>query len=136
MSAGKIIYFLLANDLEVSALTGTRIMGGIIPQATPLPAIAFNHLASVERNKVISLNENISIISSVMEVSAHTKSYAQTKALLFSVRNALRNRRGTLAGFVVHSVLMENIGPDLVDDDAKIYSQSIDFQVTYAQPNA
>ncbi|MDD2742327.1 MAG: DUF3168 domain-containing protein [Rhodocyclaceae bacterium] len=135
MSAEKAIFTLLKASTAVTAIVGTRIMAGIIPQGTPLPAVAYNHISTVERNPTLAMNEAVTVATSRIEVAAQTKDYPTQKALLAAIRAACRNKQGVFNGITVDSVLVDTIGPDLRDDEAGIYMQTIDFKVTFKQPN-
>lgn len=135
MSAEKVITALLKAAPGVTALVGPRIFAGVIPQGTALPACAYNHISTVERNQALSMNEAVTVATSRIEVAAHAKDYPTQKALLSAIRTACRNKRGVFNGVTVESVLADTVGPDLRDDDAGIYMQTMDFKVTFKQPN-
>lgn len=134
MSAEKVIFNLLKNDAGIVALVGAKIFAGVIPQETVLPAIAYNHISTTERTTV-AMTEASTLATSRIEVAVQAKDYPQQKQLIKAVRKACKNKRGTIAGVPVHSVIVGTVGPDMRDDDAVIYMQTIDFIVTYSEPN-
>lgn len=136
MSGEKVIYALLSADSAIAAKVATRIYGGNIPLNVVLPAISYSHISSTERNHSVSLNERASLTISIIEVSAHAKTYPEVKTLMASIRTACRNKQGTFNTIPVHSVVLENIGPDFANDDIGLFTQTADFSVTYRIANA
>lgn len=135
MSAEKVIFNLLKNDAGVLALVPVdRIYAGVIPQGAILPAIAYNHISTTER-ATVAMSETNALATSRIEVAVQTKEYPKQKQVLKAVRKACKNKRGTFAGVVVNSVLVDTLGPDMRNDDLALYMQTIDFRVTYAEPN-
>jgi hypothetical protein len=135
MSAEKVLNALLKADAALVALVGAdNIFPGVIPQGTELPAVAYNHISTVERT-TLAMNESKVVTTSRIEVAVQAKTYPSQKAVLAAVRAACKNRQGTIAGVYVHSVLRDTVGPDMRDDDAGIYMQTIDFKVTFDETN-
>lgn len=135
MSAEKVFNALLNADAALVALVGAdNILPGVIPQGTPLPAVAFNHISTVERTTV-AMNETTTLCTSRIEVAVQAKTYPSQKAVLKAVRTACKNKSGVIAGIKVHSVTVDTVGPDMRDDDAGIHMQTLDFIVKYTQVN-
>jgi hypothetical protein len=134
MSAEKVINALLTADAALAALVGDTILPGVIPQGTPLPAVAYNHISTVERTTV-AMNETTTLCTSRIEVAVQAKTYPSQKEVLKAVRKACKNKSGVIAGITVHSVTVDTVGPDMRDDDAGIYMQTQDFKVTYTEVN-
>ncbi len=42
---------------------------------------------------------------------------------------------GVIAGFAVVSVVRETLGPDMRDSDLTVFSQTVDFRVTWYEPS-
>jgi hypothetical protein len=63
------------------------------------------------------------------------RNYPAVKALLVVARLACNRKSGIIAGVSVASILRDTVGPDFVSDDATIYYQTIDFKVTFHEPN-
>lgn len=130
MSAEKIITALLRASSPLVAVVSTRIGPGPLPQGTALPAVATNLISNVRRNTV-GTREAAQLFRSRMQVTVLASSYAQQKTLVRLVADACKYQRGTIAGFSGVSVLPDIEGPDMRDDDATIYMQTIDFSVSY-----
>lgn len=134
MSAEKVINALLKADADLAALIGDEIHAGVIPQGTALPAVGYNHISTIER-PTVSMGEATTLCTSRIEVAVQAKTYPQQKAVLKAVRKACRAKQGVFAGVTAHSVLVDTIGPDIRDDDAKIFMQTQDFMVAYTEVN-
>lgn len=136
MSAEKVVYTLLKADSGVIQIIAdeARIYDGEIPQGKPLPAIAYNYISGSERNTA-AMNESHSLVTDRIQVSVMAKDYLKQKALIRAVRKACKNKSGVIAGVKVFSVLSERPGPDMRNDAMQLYMQTIDFIVTYSEPN-
>lgn len=133
MSAVNVVRYILANNATLlAAVPAARIMAGVIPIETVLPAISVNHISTIERTTV-SMTEATVMATSRVQVTVMTKTYAQQKSILELVRKAMPNTNGSVNGVTVDSILPEVAGPDLRDDDAKIFFQSRDFIVKFLE---
>lgn len=133
MRAEKVIHTLLAAASPVTTLVGDRIYPGIVPQGKALPALAVQHISSVELT-TIDANAAFGLVKSRVQVTVLAANYPDQKTLLDEVRKACNYQRGVIQSVRVISVIRDNHGPDMRDDDAGIYTQSIDFQVTHQEP--
>lgn len=133
MRAEKAINALLNAAAGVIALVPAGPYPGIVPQAAALPALAVEHVSSAELT-TIDANAAFGLVQSRIQVTAIAKTYPEVKALIEQVRIACNYQRGVLDGVRVVSVIRDNLGPDQRDDDRQLYSQSIDFQVTFQEP--
>jgi hypothetical protein len=132
MSAVKIIRALLVADAAVIALVpATRIIAGVLPQATALPAMAITEVSRTDRN--IIRPGAAARSTSRVQVSVVAGSYPAQKQLLAAVRHACRDKTGTLASAAGVVVLLDSTGPDFNDPDTGFYMQSQDFSVSYTE---
>jgi len=133
MSSVSVIRRLLVADAALTAVVpSARIFAGDVPLGTGLPAIAIFDTSDVPRN-TISMKEVKRKAFGRVQVTVYTATYPQKKAILKLVRQAARNQYGVVGSTMVLSVLPDIVGPDLDDDEAKIYTQSRDFKVTYIE---
>lgn len=130
MNGEKVINALLKAHAPLVALVGTRIIPGEIAQGTTLPAVAYNHISTNERNTA-SMSESAALATTRIEVAVQAKSYPEQKALIAAVRTACKNKQGVIAGVTVHSVLSDTVGPDMHDGDTATFMQTIDFMVMH-----
>ena len=133
MRAEKVITALLNAAAGVTALVADRIYPGILPQGAAMPALSVEHVISEELTTIDAIAA-FGLVRSRIQVTALAKSYPEVKALIEQVRIACNYQRGVVATVRVVSVLRDTVGPDLRDDDLRVFSQSIDFQVTYQEP--
>ena len=133
MRAEKVIRSLLMAASGVTALVSDRAYPHIIPQGATLPALAVEHISTVDLF-TLDASAAYGLTQSRIQVTAIAKDYVTQKALLEEVRKACTYQRGTIAGVGVVSVLRDGVGPDIRDDDVGIFTQSVDFLVTYREP--
>lgn len=128
MRAEAVVKSLLEGYPGVTAIVSTRIMPAPLPDTLTLPAIAMRHISTTDLPTIDA--QSYGLTRTRIEVTAVTKTYPQQKQLLEQVRLALQYQRGTVAGYEVVSIVRDNVGPDLRDDDKKIFTQSVDFLLT------
>lgn len=134
MSGPRVIVALLKADAALLALVPvTGIYAGEIPQSAPLPALAYASISEVER-PTIAGTEALTLVDERMQITIAGKSYPAKKAVLDAVRLACNKRRGLVAGVRVQNVRHAGVGPDLDNTETAVFTQSIDFFVTYLQP--
>lgn len=135
MSAVLIMRALLKAHAPLTAIVpAEKIFSGFVEQGESLPAIS---ITEPGRNEFSTLaqDEARSWIKARVQVTVHTKDYAQLKAILLAAKLGPGIHAGVIAGAKVKSVRRLAVGPDLSDDAAEIYQQSRDFMVTYLEPN-
>lgn len=146
MSAVKIIRSLLAADAAVVALVPAgRIIAGVLPQGTALPAIAVTEVSRTDHQPLKAGAFGRS--TSRVQVTLFATTYPQQKQLLGLVRHVCRDKNGQLDATVIGdwftyfehigvsgvSVLLAGTGPDFNDPEAGFYMQSQDFSVSYTE---
>ena len=130
MSDVKVIRYLLANNTALTnVVAATKIMPGVIPQGTTLPAIAVSHISTVRAKEVAK--GATEYCTSRVQITVQTKDYPTQKSILALVRAALPRTRGTINGVSVDRVMHEIDGPDWRDDDAGIFMGSVDYIVGF-----
>jgi hypothetical protein len=135
MSAVKVIRALLVADAAVLALLpAVRIIAGVLPQGTTLPAVAITEVSTIETGR-IDAQAPTTLAEGRVQVTVIAASYPAQKQLLDAVRKACNYERGSIAGVPVVSVRRGGNGPDFNDPDNGFYMQSVDFRVTYHEAN-
>jgi hypothetical protein len=132
-AVAAILELLVASDV-VAICPATDIVAGVVAQGADLPAISIMHISTVPF-AAMDAQAEFNLVTSRVQVTAMAKDYPTVKTLLGAVRMACNYRRGLLAGVQVVSVVRDTVGPDLADDDATIHFQSMDFKVTFHEPN-
>ena len=135
MSGVKVIRALLVADTALLAVVpAARVIAGVLPQGTALPAVALTEVSTAEVSR-IDAQAVYALVECCVQITIFVADYPQQKQLLDLVRKACNYKRGTVAGVVVSSVRRESNGPDFNDPAAGFYMQSIDFKVIYHEPN-
>lgn len=135
MSAVKVMRALLVADAPVLALVpAARIVAGVLPQGTALPAIAITEVSTIELPRV-DANSLYTLADARVQVTLIATSYAAQKLLLDAVRKACNYERGSIAGVTVVSVRRAGNGPDFNDADTGFYMQTVDYSVIYHEAN-
>lgn len=135
MSVKAIRALLLADVAVLARVSGNpdRIAAGDVPADAILPALGIKEVSLVPFG-AFDAQAEYSIVTSRVQVTVVGKAYPDVKALLDLVRRACNFQRGQIAGVDVVSVLRDTVGPDL-EDLAGNTIKSIDFKVTYHEPN-
>lgn len=133
--AVEVIRELLVGDAAVTAISpADRTMAGTIRQGTELPALSIVHISTVPIG-AIDAQAEYNLVTSRIQVTAMAKDYPDVKTLLGAVRKACNYERGSLAGIEVASIVRDTVGPDQENPDAGICMQTMDFKVTFHEPN-
>ena len=129
MSAEKVIYNLLTTNTALKAVVpSAKVYASLIPLGTPLPAIAYMLVSSVEET---SMGLTTQRLRSRVQVTIATKSYPQVKEIAALVVAACNHKQGTFNNVQVDSVIKDVVGADFRDDEAGIYYSTIDFRIAH-----
>ena len=93
MTVGKVIYNILANDIDVSGLVGTRIYPNSINyDSTTMPAVVYTETDNDPTNtkSTVSQLDQINIL-----ISCFAETYSQADDLAIKVRKAFESNYGT-----------------------------------------
>ena len=134
MSAENIIHALLTAASAVTAVVSDRVYPGELPQGTPMPALGVSHISTTERPTINAVG-TYTMVQTRIEVTVLSKDYVTLKDLVKKVRAACNYQRGVIATYTVISVMQELVGPDMRDSDLTLFSQTIDFMVTWQESN-
>ncbi len=130
MSDVKVVSYLLThNTALLVAVPSSKIISGLIPVGTTLPAIGISHISTMRRNAV---KKGVTdFCTSRVQITVQAATYPLQKSILKLIREALPRTRATVNSVMVDDILIDIEGPDLRDDEAGIYQGSQDFKVTY-----
>ena len=135
MSGLKIIRALLvANSALIALVPSARVIAGVLPQATALPAIAVTEVSATEIDR-IDAQATHTMVTARVQVTVFATTYPTQKTILDAARKACNYQRGTVASITVVSVRRGSNGPDFNDPDTGFFMQSVDFLVTYHEAN-
>lgn len=123
-------YLLKTNANLIASVPAARIMAGIAPLNTVLPAISVTEVTDQGHNNV-AMAFNTTLFTSRVSVRVLADTYPSQKNLLELVRLALPNTSGTVNGHAVVSIVPGASGPDEFDAEASVYSQDKEFEVSF-----
>lgn len=132
MSGVVILARLAKEDMALIKLVPiARIMGDELPTNTPLPAISFLLVSSVDRNILTAGLAGHRTDRVQASVVAGTR--GEVRTILAALRKALRNRIGPLAGRQNVTIHTDGQGPEFSRGDPSVFMQTQDFRVAYLE---
>ena len=130
MSGLIIIRALLTQTAPLVALVpATQIAAGVMPQNSPLPAIALTDISSTDRTTL--RGQAVVKVTERVQITVIAKTLPELKTVMAAVRHACRNRVGNLAGFAGSTCRLDGKGPDFSDAEAQFCMQTQDTLVTF-----
>lgn len=133
MSVKVIRSLLVASAATTEVVPVERIVAGVVPVDTALPALSITHISTTPIGALDAAAE-FSLVRTRVQVTVMTKEYPAGKELADIVRRACNFERGLIAGIDVVSVMRDTVGPDY-QDQAGTHFGSVDFMVTYHEQN-
>lgn len=122
---------LVANAPLLVLVPATRIMQGILPQGTTLPAISLMSVTRIDRN--IPNPGTYRHSSERVQATVLAKDYVSLKAIIRALRKAAADTFPTVSGIIRVTIHTESTGPDFMNEDASIHMGSQDFRITYSE---
>lgn len=137
MSATRIMRELLIAWPPVAAagVPAERVYIGALQQGVAFPAIAISDVGGREPFKTTRRARAKKTMRHRIQVTVYARTYEQQKILIAATGLGPGYQIGEVAGFTVNSVDPESINPDIYPGDDKIFEQSRDFMVTFAEAN-
>lgn len=127
----SIMVALASGSAQVAALVpSSRIVAGILPKGTVLPAIAFEMISAVDRMTVAK--ESRTHVTERVQATVLAKTYPQAKAVWRALRTLSYTMPpdGDVSGIVV---LVADPGPDFMIEESRIHGRTQDFRVSYSE---
>jgi hypothetical protein len=132
MSGVSIIRTLLvANSSLLAVVPAEKIMAGVIPIGTVLPAIGITSISGMPKSTIRT--DEVTLWTDRVQVTVEAKSYPSQKSILALVRDAIPAKRGTVGSFYCDSISPDIEGPDIFDSEPAISAGSQDFLVRYVR---
>jgi hypothetical protein len=121
---------LLVNDTGVTALVPVaRIVSGMLPQGTELPAISLMSVSSADRNiPAPGLKRRV---TERVQVTVLARTYPEAKTLISAVRAAAADQMPAIDGLTDVTVHTDSAGPDFLDEETGIHMQTQDLRVSF-----
>jgi hypothetical protein len=141
MSSVAIVRALLKQRTGLLAVVPEgRIYAGIAPQDAVYPTIGVSEVSNFPKLRTTRRAGATEMVEARVQVTVYAKTYQQMKDLLLLCKIG----PGTSSGIVmpapnkfytVNAVLPWGVNPEIPPGDDKIYEQSRDFMVTFAEAN-
>lgn len=132
MSAVVAVRHLLANYPSLVAIVpAARIMLGLLPPKTTLPAISITQVGNGAGFS--ELSKQSTTRRARVQVALSTDAYEHLDQILPLIRQAVARRRGDIAGVTVDSIVQDIEGPDEGEGSAEIFERSQDFIIRYSE---
>ncbi|UNK78120.1 DUF3168 domain-containing protein [Sphingopyxis granuli] len=130
MNGVIVVRSLLVADTGVTALVpAVRIVAGMLPQGTLLPAISLMSVSSTDRN--IAAPGPKRRVTERVQVTVLAASYPAAKAIMRAARAAAADRMPAIDGLTDVTVHTDSAGPDFLDEETGIHMQTQDFRVSF-----
>jgi hypothetical protein len=124
MNIEEAVRKILADDATIAALTGTRVMCGILPQSPTYPAITIQPVSEDENEAV---NDTRAKRYARLQVDVWASSYAGAKTLADLVVVALHGKAHSLTGIEIGASSAVIGGMYMFEDSVKVHRRSRDF---------
>ncbi|MBK7490979.1 MAG: hypothetical protein IPI17_02435 [Nitrosomonas sp.] len=112
MSGVAAIRYMLVNNAPlIASVPAARILSGVLPITTTIPAISVRQISGVEMPMI--KRTGTQLVTERIQVSVHASSYLSQKTIIELIRSAITSTRGTVNSVVVDSITHEGDGPDL-----------------------
>jgi hypothetical protein len=118
-------------DAGLTALVPTaRIMSGVLPKGTRLPAIALDGISTVERGTLS--HEPTGHVAERVQATMLAATYREVRAIIKALRRLDHAMPADDA--ISHVVVrIDGAGPDFMEEDSQIHGKTQDFRVSYTE---
>jgi len=122
-----------AESIAYALLSGVasgRVYPVIRPQNGTLPAVVTT-MISLVADGVLDQTAGPNLYRARVQADCYDDTFAGLKTLVDAVRAAVNLKSGTYAGKTVVASVMDVVAADDVDLDTGVYSQAVDFLITF-----
>lgn len=130
MDGVAVIISLLTGSGINSLVPDARIMAGVLPQGTVLPAISVTSVSQVDRHAI--KKGSVTHTKERVQVTVLAATYEDQKAVQRAVISACDAMFPTISGISAVTVHTESGGPDFMNEEASVFIGTQDFTVTYS----
>lgn len=128
------LYAILAADVTVAGLVGTRIFPNVVPQDQSLPAISYQRIAT---SRVWSLEGPSGLAQPTFQVNCLAATYDALRTLSAAVRAALDGYSGTASSVAVSVIRLIDEGdlPEVSPANLadRVFGRRMDFQMYHEE---
>lgn len=130
MNGVAAVWQLLTGDAPLLALVpASRIMAGVLPQGSALPAIAITPVSSVDMQTHDEPGERF--VTDRVQVTVMAATFPSLQAVLRAVKRAGDAKRPSVPGIDGAVCRTDGQGPWFMDEAASIHMMTQDFRVSY-----
>lgn len=123
------LYDYLSTNVGVSAIVGTRVYPGTLPQNWTKPAISYQRVSGV---RFRNLAGPAGRATPRIQIDCWAESYSGARTLAEAVRSAMDGYAGLMGTTTVGSVVLES-DIDFYEPDTDIYRVSMDFWISHIE---
>ena len=103
-----------------------------LPQGAGLPNVVGTRVSRVEKQFLSA--QTMRLVTERIQLTVRANSGEEREAITATIRDACREKTGTIAGFTNVAALLAGDGPDFEVEDEAIYIGSTDVRVTFVEP--
>lgn len=130
MNGTAAIIQLLHADAAVLALVpAARVMAGVLPLGTALPAVAVAPVSGIDLQSVDDNSERF--VTDRVQVTVMAATFPEVEALISAIKSAGDAKRPTVSGISNVVVRTDGQGPWFMNEGASIHLRTQDFKVSY-----
>jgi hypothetical protein len=126
-----LVSVLTASSTITTLVPAARVMAGVLPQGTALPAISIASVSKRDRHPLVK--QSRTFIRERVQVTVLAATYESQKAVLRAVAKAADATFPAISGIENVTIHTDSAGPDFMNEDASIFVGSQDFAVTYSE---
>jgi len=127
-----VLALLTNNDALTALLPAGRIMAGVLPQGTALPAIAVTPVSSTDLQFVPADAERFT--TERVQVTVMAATFPSLQEVLAAARASGDAKAPIVAGISNVVVRSDGQGPWFMSEDAAIHIGTQDFRVSFSRP--
>ena len=135
MSLQAFIFSLLSTDVTVSAIAGTRVYEGVIPQGAAYPAISYSMIS--RDGEADSLDGPDESVVRRVQVNCYATTGVSRQSLADAVREAMNGIAGNYSGVTIQETWLENEQdqdePMPGNERQRLYGRIMDFQIAHVE---
>lgn len=128
MSIETVLYDRGVAHAGLSALIGTRLYPGAMPQKCTYPAVSYWRVAA---SRVPAMGADTGLVRARFQFDIWAEKYADARAVAAQVRAAYQRWR-TTTGVTIQDIYF--VGEvDLYEDETRIHHAALDFEIIYQE---
>lgn len=124
---GKAIYYLLANDITVSGIVGTRIYQDMPPQDVHFPFVVYTILSTIPTSTKDYKSKSV-LDALTIQLDMYSRKVVESNNLAVAVRSKLDGFEGTQSGLNIRQCKFLDDTSAAEDLELGVYFRSQDYE--------